>query len=82
MAAPARDGHGDGSGVRRAWKQLRGAVTRGWLVVGALVGMGMLPCPDCGGPMIIHYWPIAALAVALQTLRRRRGKSSAEGEGM
>ncbi len=81
VAAATRHGQGDRAWVQRAWQKLRGALTRGWLLVGALVGVGILPCPDCGGPMIVHYWPIAALAVAFQTLRRRRrGKMSTEEE--
>ena len=32
-----------------------------WLGVIALGGAGVLPCPDCGAPMIFHFWPIALI---------------------
>lgn len=59
-------------GPRWVWERLRCLVTRGWLLVISLLGIGMLPCPDCGGHLIVHYWPIAGLVLAVQTLRRRR----------
>jgi hypothetical protein len=37
-------------------------------------GMGLLPCPGCGAPMIMHFWPIA---FALTLFNLRRGKTSA-----
>ena len=67
--------------VVRGWvERLTGTGKRWWLLVGALLGMGLAPCPECGGPMIVHTWPMAGLVVAVQTLRRRQRKRGAGGE--
>jgi hypothetical protein len=67
------------STLRRIWERLTGTTARGWLLVGALLGAGMLPCPECGAPMILHFWPIAGLVLVVQALKRRyRGASPAE----
>ena len=34
---------------------------RTWGSAAALIGIGMLPCPDCGVPLIIKFWPLATL---------------------
>jgi hypothetical protein len=65
----------------RAWKRLTGATARGWLLVGTLLGVGALPCPECGAPMICHFWPIAGFLLVVQVLKRRHGGvSPAEDE--
>jgi len=49
--------------------------------VGMLLGVGALPCPECGAPMICHFWPIAWLLLVVQVLKRRHGGvSPAEDE--
>lgn len=65
------------SALRRIWKRLTGATARGWLLVGAMLGLGALPCPECGVPMILHFWPIAGLVLVVQTLKRRYRKAPA-----
>jgi len=68
--------------IKRMYKRLTSATARGWLLVGALLGAGALPCPECGAPMIFHFWPVAGLVLVVQTLKRRyRGASSAKDEG-
>jgi hypothetical protein len=65
--------------IRRMYKRLTTSTARGWLLVGALLGVGALPCPECGAPMILHFWPIAGLVLVVQALKRRyRDASPAE----
>ncbi len=67
--------------IKRLYKRLTSAATRGWLLVGTLLGLGTLPCPECGLPMILHFWPVAGLVLVVQTLKRRyRGTSLAKDE--
>jgi hypothetical protein len=41
------------------------------LLAGGLLGVGALPCPDCGTPMIFHIWPLAGLLIVFQAMRKR-----------
>jgi hypothetical protein len=59
---------------QRLRRRLKSAGAKRWVAAAALWGMGLLPCPCCGTPMIMHFWP-AALALTLLNLRR--GKISA-----
>lgn len=36
-----------------------------------IVGVGLLPCPDCGIPLAVHGWPVAALVWGWRRLRQR-----------
>jgi hypothetical protein len=46
--------------------------------VASLVGLGFLPCPECGAPMIIHFWPIAAVVALRNYFRGRQIKREKE----
>ena len=43
-----------------------------WLGVAGLVGAGFLPCPECGAPLIWHFWPIAAVLAWRNMTHSRR----------
>lgn len=67
--------------MRRMYKRLAVFKARGWLLLGTLLGVGTLPCPECGAPMIIHFWPITGVILVVELLKRRyRGASPAESE--
>jgi hypothetical protein len=36
-----------------------------------VLGIGLLPCPDCGLPLAIKVWPFAGLFWLFQRLRQR-----------
>ncbi len=36
-----------------------------------VVGMGLLPCPDCGLPLAVKLWPVAAVVALLGWIKRR-----------
>ncbi len=40
----------------------------GWASV---LGVGLLPCPDCGIPLAAHIWPVAAVVWVYRRVRRR-----------
>jgi len=46
------------------------------LIILGLFGAGMLPCPDCGAPMIAHFWPIAAALWISNTIKKRLRKET------
>jgi len=48
-----------------------------WLALAAFLGIGMLPCPECGTPMILHLWPLAGLIAIVQALRQRYKEKAA-----
>lgn len=60
--------------IERMRKRIAASTAKWWLVTGALLGAGMMPCPDCGAPMILHFWPLAAMALALRAIKRRYRK--------
>jgi len=45
-----------------------------WLGVAGLVGVGFLPCPECGAPLLWHFWPIAAVLALRNIVRDRKKK--------
>lgn len=67
--------------IERMRKRFAASTAKWWFSIAALLGMGMLPCPDCGAPMIWHFWPIAGLVLIVRALKRRyRDASPAENE--
>jgi len=44
-----------------------------------LVGAGLLPCPDCGAPMILHFWPAAALLAFRNLVKNRKRDLTEQG---
>ena len=46
------------------------------ILIGGIIGVGILPCSDCGAPIIFHIWPIAGLLAIAQMIRRRKDKST------
>lgn len=45
-----------------------------WLGVAGLVGVGFLPCPECGAPLLWHFWPIAAVLTLRNIVREKKKK--------
>jgi len=45
-----------------------------WTAIGALLAMGAVPCPECGGPMVLHTWPLAGLLILARALKRRKSR--------
>jgi hypothetical protein len=39
-----------------------------WAVFGALLVAIAVPCPECGGPLVLHIWPLVALLIAARAL--------------
>lgn len=37
-----------------------------------VIGVGLLPCPDCGLPLGVKIWPVAALVWMFRRARRRQ----------
>jgi hypothetical protein len=60
--------------IEKIRKRLSCLTTRNLLLAGTFLGVGALPCPDCGAPMIFHIWPIAGLLVIAQFVRKRNNK--------
>ncbi len=50
-------------------------LTNGWTAIVGLLGVGLLPCPDCGAPLAVHTWPLALLIWAFGRVRRRQRMS-------
>lgn len=64
---------------RRIHARFKKATFKSWLGIAGLWGAGLLlPCPDCGGRMLLHFWPLA-LVFTLLNLRRDKKPSDAAG---
>jgi hypothetical protein len=50
-----------------------------WAGVAGVFGLGFLPCPGCGAPMLWHLWPVAGV-LALHTLHVERKKKQGQCE--
>ena len=57
--------------------RIKWAAVKPWLGVAGMLGAGILPCPDCGMPMIVHFWPLAAALAFYNLTKRRRAKLQA-----
>jgi len=64
--------------LRQMRARLEGTALRSWLGIAGLWGAGLLPCPDCGAPMLLHFWPVA-LALTLAKLRRDKRTADTAG---
>ncbi len=60
--------------IQHIYKRLSSATAKSRLTVGALLGVGLLPCPDCGTPMIFHIWPIVGMVLIARAVKERRLK--------
>jgi len=60
----------------RVLNKLTTAIIKRLMPFVAILGIGMAPCPDCGTPMILHFWPLAGLLLLSQTLRKRQQKTT------
>ena len=49
-----------------------------WVIVLTLLGVGAAPCPDCGMPLAIHFWPLALLLAIARVLADRGRVQSAK----
>jgi len=67
--------------IERMRKRFAASTAKWWLSIGALLGVGMLPCPDCGAPMIVHFWPLAAMVLALRAMKRRYRREQPPSDG-
>jgi hypothetical protein len=47
------------------------ALNNGWAWLVGVFGVGLLPCPDCGIPLAVHVWPVAAVVWLYRRVRRR-----------
>jgi hypothetical protein len=54
----------------------RWKIIKPWLGVVGLVGLGLLPCPDCGTPMILHFWPIALVLTYRNIIKKKYQESN------
>ncbi len=60
--------------IRRMYKRLTRSTAKWWLIMGSLLGVSMLPCPECGTPMIFHIWPLAGIVLVVQAMKKRAQK--------
>ncbi|MBN1681193.1 MAG: hypothetical protein JW966_12980 [Anaerolineae bacterium] len=52
-------------------KRWQTRITNKWVGLAGAVGIGLLPCPDCGVPLIVHVLPFAGVVAVYRYMRRR-----------
>ena len=57
--------------IKRIYKWLTRFKAKWWLMMGGFLGAGMLPCPECGTPMILHVWPLAGMVLIARAMKKR-----------
>ena len=58
---------------RQIRARIEGKALKSWLGIAGLWGAGLLlPCPDCGGRMLFHFWPLALVFTLLNLQRSKR----------
>ena len=58
--------------MRRRWHL---ALNNRLIAWAGVLGIGLLPCPDCGLPLAIKVWPFAGLFWLYQRIRRRAARN-------
>jgi hypothetical protein len=53
------------------YQSLKGSSMRVWMVIVGALGISILPCPECGTPIILHVWPIALPILAVRAMKKR-----------
>ena len=67
---------------RHSYNRWKKFTAKGWLIAGSLLGAGLIPCPDCGTPMIFHVWPLAGLVLLARAIRKNpQGKELMDADG-
>ena len=57
--------------IRRA----RLAITNRMIAWAGVLGLGLMPCPDCGLPLGVKIWPLAGVVWLFHRFRRRSAKT-------
>jgi len=65
--------------IQHIGKRLSSVTAKSWLTAGGWLGVGLLPCPDCGTPMIFHIWPIVGMVLVARAAKKRRQEREAAG---
>lgn len=63
----------------RVYLWFKTSSTKWWVMTIAMLGIGALPCPECGSPMIFHYWPLAGLVVLVRYLKKHYQQETKAG---
>jgi hypothetical protein len=53
-------------------QRARLAVTNRMVAWAGVIGVGLMPCPDCGLPLGVKIWPAAGVVWLFQRFRRRK----------
>jgi hypothetical protein len=57
--------------IKRLYQCFKGTSIKGWMIIGGLLGISALPCPECGTPLILHIWPLALPILVVRALKKR-----------
>ncbi len=66
--------------IQRFYRRLKNASVKSWLTAGGWLTVGLLPCPDCGTPMVFHIWPIVGMVLIARAAKKRRLAREAAGQ--
>jgi len=61
--------------IRRLYQRFKSSSIRGWMIIGSMLGISALPCPECGTPLILHIWPIAILFLVARSMKKHYKKT-------
>lgn len=53
-------------------QRARLAITNRMVAWAGVIGVGLMPCPDCGLPLGVKIWPVAGIVWLFQRFRRRK----------
>jgi hypothetical protein len=57
--------------IKRIYQRIKGFSIKGWMIIGGALGICVLPCPECGTPIILHIWPIAIPILVVRVMKKR-----------
>jgi hypothetical protein len=57
--------------IKRLYHHAKNTSIKGLVIIGGAFGISLLPCSECGTPLILHIWLIAIPILVVGAMKKR-----------